>query len=337
MNNDYRCALVSLAVLLNFTTNTYAQRLAPDIKTSNPRVYDVTMTTTFVVPENGRKLGHLRVWHALPTSRPWDGLDRTLGASEITYEPESGHVGHLANNESQHVLWQFHEIIPPGRKFTFVSRFRIISNDRTYDYKKSIAKWSDYYYPHHEIPRQFTGDLAVVLEDIKKNHPPGEAALEICKWITSHIKYDASVSYPPNDVAATLKNRKGHCGHQVEMFAAMCSKVGIPSRPISGLNLQVPEGIGPLHKTRPDFENQHTWAQIYLPGSGWVEIDPAAGPEAYSIPSQLVQNNADFQNYVIWIEEDETWKQPDWNFRDGKWFSPYGVESRRTFRHVETK
>ena len=120
-------------------------------------------------------------------------------------------------------------------------------------------------------------------------------------------------------------------------FEAMCARAGIPTRTIVGLNLNTPGGIGPLHEIRPDFENQHTWAQIYLPGSGWVEIDPGQGERAFFIPAQLIQNSADFQNYVVWICEDGMWKQPDWTYRAGQWSSAYGIENRRTFRKVKPR
>ncbi len=98
-------ALAAIAVVLTLTANAQAQRLPPDVTISNPQVYDVTIRTKFVFPQDQRKLSGLGVWHALPTSRPWDGLDRTLGASAITYEPESGQIQHLARNESQSVFW----------------------------------------------------------------------------------------------------------------------------------------------------------------------------------------------------------------------------------------
>jgi transglutaminase-like putative cysteine protease len=340
MNPELRGALATLSVWLTLAANAQAQRLPPDVIVSNPRVYDVTITTTFVVPRHGKNVSQLRVWHALPTSRPWDGLERTLGASAITYQPESGRVRHLASNESQHIFWEFREGLDAGKTFELVSRFRVRSVDRTFDYKQCAAKWSDYgvdYSPGHETRRQIDGALRAIVDEIKSGHPPAEAALEFCKWIARHITYDAAVPYGTGDLAAILNHKRGHCGHQTALFEAMCARAGIPTKAVVGMNLYAPGGVGLLHKIRADFENQHTWMKIYLPGSGWVEIDPGAGPKAFSFPSQVIENNTDFQNYVIWILEDGTWKQPDWEYRDGTWYSPYRIENRRTFRRVETQ
>jgi transglutaminase-like putative cysteine protease len=337
MSRTSIATITAFSLGLIFPADAPAQRLSPDVVVSNPRVYDVTITTTFVVPENGKTPTHLGVWHALPNARPWDGLDRTLGASAITYQPETGRVVHLASNESQSVFWETREGLKAGKRLEFVSRFRVRSADRTFDPSRSTARWSDYYHRMGETQPEIDGDLAAIVDEIKKGHPPAEAALEFSRWIARSIRYDASVPYGPRDLAATLAHKKGHCGHQMTLFEAMCTRAGIPTRPVVGLNLYAPEGVGLLHTIRPDFENQHTWMQIYLPSSGWVEIDPGAGPKAYSIPAQLIQNSTDFQNYVIWIREDGTWKQPDWEFRDGKWFSPYHIENRRTYRRLETK
>lgn len=337
MKIKHRSAASTFIVLVALTAEVHAQRLPPELVVSNPTVYEVTITTTFTVPARGKTLTRLAVWHALPNARPWDGLDRTLGASDITFQPETGRVEHL-DKGSQHVLWEYREALAAGRKFEFVSRFRVRSVDRTFDHTKSPTKWTDYginYDRGVPIPRQPTIELAVVVGGIKKDHPPAHAALEFCKWIAAHIQYDASVPYPPDDLAAILTQGRGHCGHQMALFEAMCTAARIPTRVVLGLNLRVPAGVGPLHKIRADFENQHTWAEIYLPGSGWVEIDPGMGDKAYHIPAQLIQNNNDFQNYVIWIIEDGQSKMPEWEYRQGHWLSPYGVENLRTFRRLD--
>jgi Transglutaminase-like superfamily len=326
------------SLVVSISAGAHAERVPPDLLVANPRVYEVTITTKFVVPKNGKTLNELRVWHALPNSRPWDGLDRALGASEISSQPETGQVKYLAHNESQHVFWGIRDGLKPGKTFELVSRFRVRSADRTYDYKRSIARWSDYQYAGVQDSRQpVEGELARLVDGIRKSHPPAEAALEFCEWVAENIKYDASVPYDVRDLAAIVNNRKGHCGHQMTMFDAMCARAGIPTRVILGLNLNTPGGIGELHRIRADFENQHTWMQVYLPGSGWIEIDPGMGAKAYFFPAQVIQNNTDFQNYVIWIVEDGTSKTPDWEYRSGRWYSPYGIENRRTFRVIESK
>ncbi len=337
MNNLRLDCVATLFILLSLSSNAQAQRLPPEIVVSNPRVYEVSIATTFVVPESGNTLSGLGVWHALPSARPWDGLDRTLGATAITYQPASGRIQHLSTNESQNVFWEVRDGLTAGTKLEFVSRFRVRSVDRRFDIKRSPARWADYQRNLDAISPTVDVHLDSIVDEIKKSHSPAEAALEICKWVTAHIKYDAAVPFDTRDLRSIMKHQKGHCGHQMTVFEAMCLRAGIPTRTIVGLNLNTPAGIGALHEIRADFQNQHTWAQIYLPGSGWVEIDPGQGERAYFLPAQLIQNSTDFQNYVIWICEDGTWKIADWVFRGGKWYSPYGIENRRTFRTVEVK
>ena len=332
MMNAFHAAAATFSVMLVVPASAHAQRLPPDLVVSNPQVYEVTITTKFVVPQNGKILSGIGVWHALPSARPWDGLDRTLGASAISFEPADGRIQHLASNESQNVFWEMRTGLSPGKKLEFVSHFKVRSADRSYDVKRSTAKWSDYHRNLDVMPPPVDVNLDAIVEEIKKTHPPAEAALEFCKWVTEHIKYDASVAYDSRDLRSILNNRKGHCGHQMTTFEAMCIRAGIPTRTLVGLNLNTPGGVGPLHAIRPDFQNQHTWAQIYLPGSGWIEIDPGMGEKAYFFPAQVIQNSTDFQNYIIWIRENGAWKIADWEYSGGKWLSPYGIENHRTFR-----
>jgi Transglutaminase-like superfamily len=334
MIKPHLAAVATLSVLLCLSASAQTQRLPPEIVVSNPRIFEVSIATTFVVPERGKTLSGLGVWHALPNTRPWDGLDGTLGASAITYQPENGRIQHLSTNESQNVFWELRAGLTAGKKFEFVSRFRVRSVDRNFDIKRSTAKWPDYQRNLDAISPPVDVQLDSIVDEIKKSHPPAEAALEFCKWVTQHIKYDAGVPFDPRDLRSILKHQKGHCGHQMTAFEAMCLRAGIPTRTVVGLNLNTPDGVGSLHQIRPDFQNQHTWAQIYLPGSGWIEIDPGQGARAYFLPAQLIQNSTDFQNYVIWICEGGTWKIPDWEFRRGRWHSPYGIENIRTFRDV---
>ena len=70
MNTLGRVGIATVSVLLFPAAGAQAQRLPPDVVVSNTRVYDVTISTTFVVPRTGNTLSGLGVWHALPNDRP---------------------------------------------------------------------------------------------------------------------------------------------------------------------------------------------------------------------------------------------------------------------------
>ena len=101
-----------------------------------------------------------------------------------------------------------------------------------------------------------------------------------------------------------------------------------------GLNLNTPRGVGDLHKIRPDFQNQHTWATDLPARLGLGRDRPRPGCDSLFVAAQLIQNSTDFQNYVIWVCEKGRWQIADWDFRSGHWHSPYGIENLRTFRKV---
>ena len=161
--------IATLSIMFILSASALAQRVPPDVVVSNAQVYEVTITTKFVVPNDGKKLTGLGVWHALPNARPWDGLGRTMGASAITYEPKSGRIQHFATNESQNVFWEMREGLTPDRTLDFVSRFRVRSADRTYDLKKSTATWSDYQHNLDVVTPSVDENLDAIVDEIKES------------------------------------------------------------------------------------------------------------------------------------------------------------------------
>jgi len=100
---------------------------------------------------------------------------------------------------------------------------------------------------------------------------------------------------------------------------------------VVGLNLYAPDGRGDLGAIRADYMNIHTWAEVYFPKVGWVEVEPSTGDKAFAIPSRYIQNNKWFQNYAIWINENGQQKIPEWRFVDGKYVSDYRISNLITY------
>ena len=308
------------------------------IKVENEVVYDVAMVTILRIPETKIEIDQIRVWHALPPARPWSLNSGLVGAIELAASAGGEQQFNKAEN-SHHHFWDISGRQDPGGSYSFTTRFRVRSATRTFIPNAISVDWTDYAADEVSIQHRKSSDtssdsagqMASLAENVSEGLSPTEAVKAFCVWIKDNIKYDASVSYSATDTAAILKGRKGHCGHQSTILNQLCRQKGIPYRIVWGLNLYDHDGRGDLHRIRPDWTNVHTWAEVYFPKVGWIEVEPSGGDQAYRIPARFVQNNPWFQNYAVWIKDAGKQRLAEWEYKDGKYTSPYNIENRITF------
>lgn len=347
LNNRTACRVTVhvLMVLISSLPVLIGEDAADGIKNSNETEFKITMTTTFVVPSGKDNIDRLRVYHALPKIRPWGKSTEGYGATNLSFFPDSAKREHHTETDSHYLLWTLEEKLRAGSKHTFTTKMEVRSANRDLSPSAAKIQWSDYQDTADSTPvvdadvlRKIPPELATVASRIKAKYPPTESVRQICKWIVDTVKYDASVSYFSTDVEATIRNRRGHCGHQATVFQYLAAGVGIPMRPVWGMNLFTPDGRkSPLQKVRSDYTNIHTWSEIYLPKVGWVEVDPGMGTKAFALPAHMIQNNAWFQNYAIWMREDGIEQQPEWTSVYGGFRSTYGVENIITYSKTRVR
>ena len=319
-------------------TRTKAQDMPVELVAKAPFIYKVKMATTFIVPAEKGEIDELRAWHALPTLRPWSMVSANFGASGIAWS-SGGSQQYEKEHDSHHVFWRHAGNLEPGTKFEFTSEFTVHSVQRDVDLDKVKVKWEDYGQPLNDpsakvdvaLVETIHPEIAAAADKIKKSTQPAQAIPEFCSWIGKKLTYDAGVPYPSEDVTSVLKNCRGHCGHHFAVFEQFCIQTGIPVRRVFGLNLYQPNGKGDLHAIRTDWTNVHTWAEVFFPGIGWIEVEPSSGERAYAIPASWVQNNKWFGNYALWFRDKGEQKTPTWTFKDGRFISDYGVEHIITY------
>ncbi|HEX8042381.1 transglutaminase domain-containing protein [Candidatus Deferrimicrobium sp.] len=96
-----------------------------------------------------------------------------------------------------------------------------------------------------------------------------EKARAIYDWIVVNMRRDPDTKgCGRGDVEELLSSLGGKCADIHSVFVALARAAGVPAREVFGIRL--PKGAeGDMTKA------QHCWAEWYLPGYGWIVVDPA--------------------------------------------------------------